>query len=223
MRVRVPAAVGVVAIVLFSGNAWADYSNTFDASEAPFRVDYYGGTTAAPTVTFDSTHNLGGPAGSGSAKFTASLNGTAAGVAFTADAMYPAVTAYNISFDLMVDTASASGAANHGAGYFQVQTRLTDNYNSSDSGYNENLGNPAYDSVAHYGVWEHISIPLGPATTGNGVRAITIQDYNNDSINGTVTYYVDNLVLTTTPTPEPATFGLIGIGGGLLMRRRRQP
>lgn len=208
--------IAAVASMTLISTASADYINTFDTSVAPLRYDF--GGTNSPTVTFDGTKNLNGPAGSGSAKMTFSFAPNS-GLAYTADVFGTPTDITNISFDLFVDPSSSSGAANHGAGYFQVATRLTDGYNFVDTGYAENLGNPSYDAVTHYGVWEHISIPL-TAATGTGVRAITFQDYNNDNIPGQVIYYVDNLVLTT--VPEPASLGLLAASAaGLLARRRR--
>ena len=222
MRALIQRSVAAAVLVVGVGSAaQADYSNTFDTGIAPLRYDF-GGTNA--TATFDSTHNTGGPAGSGSAKLSFGFaNNT--GLAYTADVFATPTTIYNVSFDVFVDPASPFGAANHGAGYFQVAARQTDGYTFVDSGYNENLGNPGYDSVTHYGVWEHISINF-TATTGANVRAITFQDYNNDNINTTstpVTYYLDNLVISTTPpgTPEPASLGLIAVAGSMLLRRRR--
>lgn len=218
MRNVMRAGSAVVVFALASvGTAKADYMNTFDSSVSPLRYDF--GGTGNPTVTLNTTYNTAGAAGSGSAQFSFSF-ANQSGLAYTADIFSTPTTIYNISFDLLVDPSSASGAANHGAGYFQVATRTTDNYDFVDSGYAENLGNPSYDTTTHYGVWEHISIPL-TAVTGTSVRAITFQDYNNDNIAGPVTYYIDNLVVSTTPTPEPASLGALTMVAAALLRRRR--
>lgn len=218
----VPVLVGAAFVVaLGGGTAQADYLNTFDTSASPFRFDY--GTAASSTsLEFDADQNFGGPAGSGSAQFTQTFTAPDTSAAFTADIFAATTPVFGISFDLRVDPASVSGANNRGGGYFQVFTRQTDGYNPQVEVYNENLGNPSFAATTNYGEWVHVELTLDPLTTGANVRALTIQDYNNDNLSGTVIYNIDNLIITTTdPVPEPASLGLIGVAAAALLARRR--
>jgi hypothetical protein len=120
-----------------------------------------------------------------------------------------------LSFDLYLDPSSTPGGYND-YGYFQIVARNTDGYNFDDTGADNGL----ISFVGAVGQWTHVSVALN-STTGNLVRALTLQDYNDAgrSINGSETIYIDNLALT--PVPEPSSIALVGLGvAGLLFVRR---
>jgi PEP-CTERM motif len=202
----------------------AQYSNPFDATSSPFRFDFGTGVTAnsvawASGPTFDA----GGNALSGSAKLSWTWNTAAAdpngnSAAFTADIIGSPGQSFvggTLSFDLYLDSSSIPGSLND-YGFFQVVARNTDAYTFDDTG----VGNGLNTFVTAPNQWTHFSVGLN-ATTGNLIRAITLQDYAgaNRNIVGTQTIYIDNLQVT--PAPEPSTIALAGLGiAGLFGIRR---
>lgn len=97
-----------------------------------------------------------------------------------------------------------------------------------------------YNTVANFsftaGVWQHASLVVdygtGAAslTVGASTGNFTVADPSSTSVRElyflasdlTNKVYVDNIVMSTTPVPEPAALSLIGLGAvGLLNRRRK--
>jgi hypothetical protein len=88
-----------------------------------------------------------------------------------------------------------------------------------------NFGDPTYSGTSDAGTWDFIQIPLDPTNATQNIRALTFQDYNDDTtggrkITGVVQWYIDDL--TITPVPEPATLGLLGLAVPALLARRRK-
>jgi hypothetical protein len=187
------------------------------------RFDYGAATPTATWNTFFSpTHdNTGGSSGSLGVNWTWNHNADGDGsMAFTMDInSINAVKYTNLSFDIMVDPNSTFDTFG-GIGYFQVFAR-GQSYNETDTGYNEELGNPTFSSPTA-GTWEHISIPLTTPATEN-IRGLTFQLFNDTgrNINGPDTIYLDNIILTDTNVPEPASMGLLFAAGAVMLRRRR--
>jgi len=181
-----------------------------------------------PTATFTSffspNHdNTGGSSGSLGIQWNwnAAADGSGA-MAFTLDVNNNAVNYTNLSFDVMVDPNSAMDPFS-GIGFFQVAVRDA-NYDFTDSGFSEELGNPTFSSPTA-GTWEHISIPLSTPAR-KSIRGITFQLFNDSgagarNIVGQDTMYLDNIVLTDTNVPEPASMGLLFVAGSMMLRRRR--
>jgi hypothetical protein len=179
------------------------------------RYDYGTATANATHSVAWSANDAQTNANSGSVKLSWNWNWTAdsdGAAAFSFDLFNFANTmtnASNLSFDVMVDPASAVGT-NNGYGFFEVVTRDANYAYNKISGFNAELGQNGT------GKWQHFSIPLTGVYTA--VRALTFQDYNDAfrQINGTVTIYMDNItlsivgeitnVLSLTP---PANKGLI--------------
>jgi len=233
----------LVATVLATASAQAQYLNTFDTSSSvdagsrnysppPIGVAFdYGGFTPSLTesVNYSSTVNdTAGNPSSGSVQlnwnFAASDGGASA--AFTFDLFPTAQTFTSLSFDIMVAPSSTPDSY-CGYGYFQVATR-DGSYGFNDTGFSQELANPGYGSPSSpgAGVWQHITINLSGADSS--VRALTLQDYADGqgtgrAITGSETIYIDNLNLTA-PVPEPTTITLIGLGmtGLLFIRRNRK-
>jgi PEP-CTERM motif len=167
---------------------------------------------------------------------------TAQAGAFTVDISGVPILATDLSFNIMIapgsadsGTAGASFAAGS-SGYFQVAirdgsydfTNVPDVFvNGVDQGGNGwNFGDPTYSGTSDQGTWEHIDIPLNPSVSTENIRALTFQDYDDDSstsrlIAGQVTWYIDDLNITGN-VPEPATLGLLALGVPALMMRRRK-
>jgi hypothetical protein len=180
-----------------------------------FAFDYGGPTpTADHSVSFTTAEDATGNGG-GSIKlswnFSASDGSESA--AFTTDIFPSAETVNTVSFDLMVDPSSTLGGYSRYA-YFQVINR-DENYGEDGSFIATNLSGPT-------GVWQQFT---GTVPAGLSVRGLTFQFYQNvpgDDITGPETVYIDNLVLSATPVPEPVSLGLLALGAPALMMRRRR-
>lgn len=64
------------------------------------------------------------------------------------------------------------------------------------------------------------SVNLANLGVLNGGDTLAFRD-NSGASTGDKGHYLDNLVLTGVLIPEPATMGLLGLGGLVLLRRRR--
>ena len=221
-----------VAATLAAVTAQAQYLNTFDTpgsittgtrtyNPPPTWVGYDYGNATADSVAWSSLDAAGNPSsGSVELNWTWDYADNGAGSAgFTFDIYpYPGVSYVGgtLSFDLYLASSSTPGGYSD-YGYFQVFTR--------DTSYDDNatsLGEGLSTAAGGVGVWTLVTIPLD-ATSGNSIRAITFQDYNDSgrSINGSETIYIDNLQLT--PVPEPSSIALVGLGlAGLLFVRRNR-
>ncbi len=130
-------------------------------------------------------------------------------------------------------TNGASYAAGS-SGYFQIAYRdasygfnnvpdvIVNGNDQHANGYQ--FGDPTYSGTSDQGTWEHIVIPF---STPTALRALTFQDYNNDTSGGTlvagnVTWYIDDLTFTPPAVPEPASLGLLGLAVPALLARRRK-
>jgi hypothetical protein len=201
------------------------------------RFDYGGpSTTHHNSATWSSTNDDTGNGG-GSLELSQTFNYAAFGSessANTMDIYWSDVVGAGgqlptgLSFDIEVDPNSTVGL--NGTfpeyGYFQVFTR-DDSYNENATstlfvnGNNEGggfqLGNPTYSSTGtDAGTWDQVYIPL--SGVNQTIRGLTFQLYNNANITGSVNYYIDNVQIYV---PEPASFGLLGLGVPLLLKRRR--
>ena len=220
-----------VALALASAQAFGAFgSNTFDNAASvqlnspnynpppiSSRFDY--GTFTAQltgTTAWNATHdNTGNGGGSSKLSWSWDISDGAGSAAFTYDLNPDGNTVYtNLAFDLYLDPSSTEGTYQGNPsdyGYFQVVTR-DGSYNYNPTSYAASLLNP--------GVWQHFSIPL--TGVNQSVRAMTLQDYNDQyrNITGTETIYIDNLTLT--PVPEPTSLALLGLAvPGLLLAARR--
>ena len=195
-NVTVKYLLSAVAALSLALSANAQYTNTFDSSSSPFRYDF--GNAITPTVTFGTNDAGGSPLGgypnSGSAALSWTWNGTAGGADFTVDFLYPAANyvGATVSFDIYVDPSSTPGGYND-YGYFQVNTRYTDNYTYGPSYVNSGIV-PALVSTT--GKWGHVSFVLG--SEASALRALTFQDYNDSGrgISGPMKIFIDNFKIT---------------------------
>jgi hypothetical protein len=237
-----PSARAAYPFDLMTFDTASTVSTTVNYNPPPVitRYDYGGsGPNATHSTGWDGTvDNTGNSGGSivQSANFDSSA-GQAAGFTLDITNNLP-VQASNLSFDIRLAPGSAfstltgPGTSGASSGFMQVAIR-DGNYNFTNTGNvfvngnnaggnGWNFGDPTFSGTSDAGTWEHISIPLSGADSA--VRAITIQDYDDNNagraFTGTVTWNIDNIQLT--PAPEPASLALLGIGlPGLLMRRRR--
>ena len=72
--------------------------------------------------------------------------------------------------------------------------------------------------------WVHVLVPISPADATLAVGGLWLRMWegsfsSSDSINGPVTFWLDNVELTN--VPEPAAFGLL-VGGGFLLAAWRR-
>ncbi|MGD0464765.1 MAG: PEP-CTERM sorting domain-containing protein [Tepidisphaeraceae bacterium] len=220
------------------------------------RFDYGSGGPASTNSTgwAAAPDHTGNGGGSLMQSITFKNSPTAQNGAFTVDMYWSAQVATNLSFYIMLAPGSAystqAGSPGASSGYFQVAVRDGSyGFNNTGPGYpggvgdptvngvlqngnGWNFGDPNYTGSSDQGTWEYVTIPLAATYNASGgpdnqVRALTFQDYDDDSstgrkIAGTVTWYIDDLTLTPVPVPEPACLGLLGLAVPALLARRRK-
>lgn len=236
---------GSVASAQFSNTFDTSASFTTVATYNPppmvVRFDYGAPSpTAHHSIAFDATQDNTGNSG-GSLKLTQLWNAASDGAgssAFVFDVFAsPGELINSFSYDVKINAATTANTdPNHGYGYFQFAPRLGDSYSfderyqklyvngtligssgaSQFSGPGYEFGNPDYSGATHTG-WDHVEVDF---TQPVNMRALTLQDYNNGNINGSLVYNIDNFVVTV---PEPASLGLLALGVPALLKRRRSP
>ncbi len=124
-----------------------------------------------------------------------------------------------VSFNLLVSPGSAADSL---GGYGTFTVDAVGSYEGNigyETLYSEELGNPSLSGPTD-GTWENISVAIpNPPSLPMNTLDFDIFDQTS-SINGPVTYYLDNLSVTYS-VPEPASLGLLGLGLPALMMRRR--
>ena len=209
------AFVGVF-VAVSAACARADVTlNKFDAASEvnQWRFDF---GSVSHSAVFDPTVDANNNPNSGSMKITLGFNpslGANNKGAYTRD-IFPGLdgtTFSGLQMDVKVDPNSALDAFGNN-GFFGLAIRNTGNYD-----YNSQFG----DNLHIADGWRHISVsPLTGAV--NDIRGLTAQLYGGPSqnINGSITFWIDNVVFTQ--VPEPASLALLGGGAiGYLLHRRR--
>src|SRR5664280_2166965 len=197
-KMRRLVLTALVACGLVGASAQAQYLNTFDNTSAfttgtrtynppPMWVGYDYGNATANSVAWSPLDDTGNGGGSLQLGWTWNYTANGAGAAaFTLDLLPSPGQSYvggTLSFDLYLDPSSTPGGYND-YGYFQIVARNTDGYNFDDTGADNGL----ISFVGAVGQWTHVTVALN-GTTGNLVRALTLQAYNDAgrSINGSET------------------------------------
>jgi hypothetical protein len=192
----------------------------------------YGSANSSATFQWSSQDANGSPS-SGSIETSLTMNETldtsSTKGAFVIDlAGGSGINATTLSFDLMIDANSVKDQYG-GYGDLGIAT-LTGGWGTFNQVWDGPTLEPSYEFGTSWGVpytagtWYHFNIAL-TGSTGTGINAINIQDYDGGGkiINGTINFYIDNLTLTS--VPEPSTIALLLAGGalftGLTFRRIR--
>jgi hypothetical protein len=178
------------------------FVSRFDTASARtgWRFDYGGVTNA---IVFDAAEDATNNPASGSLKVTFGFNPALFGNnggAITLDLPSPLAGSDFLSMEMDVKVANGSAVdASESSGYLQLVIR-----NGATYEFYAQVGTPVRTNDG----WRHlVSSPL----TGEfgDIRAITIELAGSETLNGPVTFYIDNLKFTKTSGPPPGpTLGM---------------
>jgi hypothetical protein len=210
-------------------------SQNFDSglSASESFAGYHGGDAT------NSVFGISAGTGTGGSSSFQNLVSTAAngnGYAYAAAQLQEKVITGNTSANLSDYTLSFDAMSTAGSLNLQIQTWSGANFGGTQGGtLNTAPTPPGYgNDLSLSSSYQHYSLNLGNATifpasagflTTGGTWQIAWQlNGGGNGVPSSLTFNVDNVLLTMTSVPEPSTLALAGLGavGGLLALRRRK-
>jgi hypothetical protein len=235
MKKRIILSLTATLGLAAGANAQIIFSENFDAGLSP-GAGLGGGWIFGDAVS-KTSGIVGGAGTSGSSALQLVLNTAANGNGYAGGAMQlqEMTTSGNTSLNLSDYTLSFDVQTTAGSLNLQLQTWAGNYFGGSMSGtLNTAPASPGYGNDLNPGTaYTHYDLNLANATVFPNVNTFVptggtwqIAFQLNGGGNGNpsqLTLNVDNVVLTMTAVPEPATAALAGLGAaGLLIFRRRQ-